>query len=66
MNYSELLDNVRNYTEVTSDVLSNSVVNVFITNIENQIDRLLILMTQRRYATSTFEANNAFLRCFRS
>ena len=40
MNYSELLDNVRNYTEVTSDVLSNSVVNVFITNIENQIDRL--------------------------
>ena len=22
MNYSELLDNVRNYTEVTSDVLS--------------------------------------------
>ena len=41
MNYSELLDNVRNYTEVTSDVLSNTVVNVFITNIENQIDRLV-------------------------
>ena len=39
MNYSELLDNVRNYTEVTSDVLSNSVINVFITNIENKIDR---------------------------
>ena len=38
MNYSELLDNVRNYTEVTSDVLSNSVVNVFITNIENQLN----------------------------
>ena len=41
MNYSELLDNVRNYTEVDSNVLSNSVINVFITNIENQIDRLL-------------------------
>ena len=41
MNYSELLDNVRNYTEVTSDVLSNSVINVFLTNIENQIDRLI-------------------------
>ena len=52
MNYSELLDNVRNYTEVTSDVLSNSVVNVFITNIENQIDRLLDSDSQRRYATS--------------
>ena len=37
MNYSELLDNVRNYTEVTSDVLSNTVINVFLTNIENQI-----------------------------
>ena len=61
MNYSELLDNVRNYTEVTSDVLSNSVVNVFITNIENQIDRLIDTDAQRRYATSTFEANNSFL-----
>ena len=41
MNYSELLDNVRNYTEVTSDVLSNSVINVFLTNIENQIEFFL-------------------------
>ena len=39
MNYSELLDNVRNYTEVTSDVLSNSVINVFLTNIENKVAR---------------------------
>ena len=61
MNYSELLDNVRNYTEVTSDVLSNTVVNVFLTNIENQIERLLDSDAQRRYATTTFEANNAFL-----
>ena len=51
MNYSELLDNVRNYTEVTSDVLSNSVINVFLTNIENQIDRLIDTDYQRRYAT---------------
>ena len=61
MNYSELLDNVRNYTEVTSDVLSNSVINVFLINIENQIDRLLDSDAQRRYATTTFEADNAFL-----
>ena len=61
MNYSELLDNVRNYTEVTSDVLSNTVINVFLTNIENQIDRLIDTDAQRRYATTTFEANNAFL-----
>ena len=37
MNYSELLDNVRNYTEVTSDVLTNTVINVFITNTENKV-----------------------------
>ena len=61
MNYTELLDNVRNYTEVTSDVLSNTVVNVFLINIENQIERLLDSDAQRRYATTTFEANNAFL-----
>jgi hypothetical protein len=61
MNYSELLDNVRNYTEVTADVLSNTVINVFLINIENQIDRLLDSDAQRRYATTTFEANNAFL-----
>ena len=40
MNYSELLDNVRNYTEVTSDVLSNTVINVFLVNIENQIESI--------------------------
>jgi hypothetical protein len=61
MNYSELLDNVRNYTEVTSDVLSNSVINVFITNVENKIARQMDSDDQRRYATTTFEANNAFL-----
>ena len=61
MNYSELLTNVRNYTEVDSNVLSNSVINVFLTNIENQIDRLLDSDAQRRYATTTCTANNAFL-----
>ena len=61
MNYSELLDNVRNYTEVTSDVLSNSVINVFLTNIENKVARQLDSDDQRRYATTTFTANNAFL-----
>ena len=61
MNYSELLTNVRNYTEVTSDVLSDAVINVFITNIENKVARQIDTDDQRRYATTTFEANNAFL-----
>jgi hypothetical protein len=46
MNYSELLTNVRNYTEVDSNVLSNSVINVFITNVENKVAEKLIAMTR--------------------
>lgn len=61
MNYSELLTNVRNYTEVSADVLSNSVINVFITNTENKIAREVDLDEQRRYATTTCTANNAFI-----
>jgi hypothetical protein len=61
MNYSELLSNVRNYTEVTSDVLTDSIINIFIINIENKIDRAIDSDSQRRYATSTLEVNNSFL-----
>ena len=61
MNYSELLTNVRNYTEVDSNVLSNSVINVFITNVQNKIAREIDLDEQRRYATPTSTANNAFI-----
>jgi len=61
MNYSELVTNVRKYTEVDSNVLTEDIINVFLTNIENQIDRLLDSDAQRRYATTTCTANNAFL-----
>lgn len=61
MNYSELLDNVRNYTEVDSNVLSNSVINVFLTNVENQIDRSIDTDAERRYATTSLTVNNAFV-----
>lgn len=61
MNYSELLNNVRNYTEVDSNVLSNSVINVFLTNVENKVDRELDTDAQRRYATTTLTANNSFV-----
>jgi hypothetical protein len=61
MNYTELLTNVRNYTEVDSNVLSNSVINVFLTNVENRVARELDLDEQRRYATTTLTANNSFV-----
>ena len=48
MNYSELLDNVRNYTEVGSEVLSNSVINVFITNTEDKIQKAINFLTKGR------------------
>ena len=51
MNYSELLDNVRNYTEVGSDVLSNTVINVFITNVEDKVQKQLDLDAVRKFAT---------------
>ena len=61
MNYSELLTNVRNYTEVDSNVLSNTVINVFLTNVENKIDREVDSDSQRRYATTSLTTDNAFV-----
>ena len=61
MNYSELLTNVRNYTEVDSNVLSNTVISVFLTNVENKIDREVDSDSQRRYATTSLTTDNAFV-----
>ena len=61
MNYSELLDNVRNYTEVGSDVLSNTVINVFITNVEDRVQKQLDLDAFRKFATSSFTIGSPFL-----
>lgn len=61
MNYSELLDNVRNYTEVGSEVLSNAVVDVFITSTENKIQRELDLDAFRKFATSSFTIGSPFI-----
>ena len=61
MNYSELLTNVRNYTEVTSDVLTDSVINVFLTNVENKIQKQLDLDAFRRFSTSTLIVDNPFI-----
>ena len=44
-----------------SELLTNAVINVFITNVENKIAREIDLDEQRRYATTTCTANNAFL-----
>jgi len=61
MNYSDLLTNIRNYTEVSSEVLSDSILDVFITNIENRIQRELDLDAFRKFATSSFTTGSPFI-----
>ena len=61
MNYSELLTNVRDYTEVSSDVLSDSVINTFIVNVENKVQKQLDLDAFRKFATSSFTIGSPFI-----
>ena len=61
MNYSELLTNVRNYTEVGSEVLSDSIIDIFIENVENKIQRELDLDAFRKFQFSSFTIGSPFI-----
>lgn len=61
MTYTELLQNIRNYTEVDSSVLTNSVCDVFIKNSEYRIFRETDADYSREYATSSFNSGNKYL-----
>ena len=61
MNYSELLNNIRDFTDVSADVLSNNIINVFITNTENKIQKELDLDAFRKFATSSLTIGSPFL-----
>jgi len=61
MNYTELLSNVRNYTEVESDVLTDAILNVFIINTENKVQKQLDLDAFRKFATSSFTIGSPFI-----
>jgi hypothetical protein len=61
MNYSELLTNVRNYTEVGSEVLPDSIIDVFIVNVENKIQRELDLDAFRKFQFSSFTIGSPFI-----
>ena len=52
--YSDLLTNVRNYTETSSDVLSDAVINTFIVNVENKLFKEVDLSYYRKYDTANF------------
>ena len=59
--YSDLNDNVRNYTETTTSVLSDSIIQPFIKSIEDQIMRTIDLNYYRQYYYATLTVGNPFL-----
>ena len=61
MNYSELLTNVRNYTEVGSEVLADSIIVGFIENVENKVQRELDLDAFRKFQFSSFTIGSPFI-----
>jgi hypothetical protein len=61
MTYDELVTNIRNYTEVGSNVFTNAVINTFITMAENRILRDIDLDVFKLEVTGTMTTSNKFL-----
>lgn len=61
MTYDELVTNIRNYTEVDSNVFSNSVINTFITMAENRILRDIDLDVFKLEVAGSLTSGNKFL-----
>jgi len=61
MTYAELLQQIRDYTEVDSSVLTNTICDTFIKNSEYRIFREADADYSREYATSSFNSGNKYL-----
>jgi len=61
MNYSELVSNVRDYAEVGSEVLTDSLINTFIVNVENRIQREIDIDAFRKFQFSSFTIGSPFV-----
>jgi|TARA_B100001093_G_scaffold247461_1_gene236899 hypothetical protein len=61
MNYSELVSNVRDYAEVGSEVLTDSLINTFLINVENKVQRELDLDAFRKFQFSSFTIGSPFI-----
>ena len=61
MTYTELVQKIRDYTEVGSEVLTSTIINGFIRDAEFKIFREADADYAREYATSTFTANNKYV-----
>lgn len=61
MTYAELLQKVRDYTEVGSSVLSDSIIGGMIRDAENRIFREVDADYTREYATANLQTNSPYL-----
>ena len=61
MTYDELVTNIRNYTEVDSNVFTNAVIDTFITMEENRILRDIDIDVFKIEATAKTTENNRLL-----
>lgn len=61
MTYNELVTNIRNYTEVNSNVFTDSVINTFITMAENRILRDIDLDVFKKESSGNMTQDNKFL-----
>jgi hypothetical protein len=61
MTYDELITNIRNYTDVDSNVFTNGVINTFITMAENRILRDIDLDVYKKESTGSMTSGNRFL-----
>ena len=61
ISYSDFLTQVRNFTEVDSNVLTDTIIGQFIRNIELNVAGSVDYDDTRKYATSSFTANKRYL-----
>jgi len=61
MTYAELIQKIRDYTEVSANVLTDSILNDMIENVEFRILRDVDSDNNRRYATANVLANTRFI-----
>jgi hypothetical protein len=60
ISYSDFLTQVRNFTEVDSNVLSDTIIGQFIRNVELDVAGKVDYDDTRKYATSSFTANKRY------
>jgi hypothetical protein len=60
--YSAFLTQIRNYTEVDSNVLTDALLDQFISNVELDVAGKVDYDDLRKYSTANFVANQRFLK----